>query len=308
MNPLVMRGDDLIAILNVLPRNCVACKESRDARCDCCNMIFCSQCKVDFGNSVNMLLQQELVDLEQLICLVVSKPKGNSLNFAFHLIQKLSRLDSLGCHREVIIILPEIAFMLRRLEYCHNMIVHSRFQAGNLGQNHFDWEEESGTISFVNVPIHSIMADDLLCHDKIMVLNLLMVKLVFKQRCQSLQTLSKSWKGRVSGTMIDSIGEFLGAHSKWKNISPPLLEKQCMDLVKLLYQIDPHFVPALLRTCQSHRARSVLRSVSSTSIRSLRHWLVFCRLIHNDFVLKFIKEVAADIPQCNGTFRESSNL
>ena len=291
-----LRRTDLTAILDVLPRKCVACKQPGDANCEGGMLNFCGQCEMDFGGHVNELLlhaqtsNNDLVDVEKLICLVVSKPKGHSLTFAFHLLQKL---DS----SEAKILLPEIAFMRKRLECCHDMIVRSRLQSTNLVKNHYDWEEGHGTISLVNVPIHSIMVDDLLCHDKIMILNLLMVKLVFKQRCESLQSLSKSWEDSVSGTTIEKIGEFLGAHSKWKIISSPLLEKQCMDLVKLLFLIDPRFVPALIRTCQSSRVRSILRTTSTSSIRALRHLLVFWRLMKNDFIIKFIKEVAADIPQ-----------
>ena len=129
-------GSDLTAILDVLPRTCVACKHFVDATCKRGMLNFCGQCKLDFGTLVNELLltsNNDIVDVKNIICLIVSKPKGNLLNFAFHFIQKL---DS----SEARIILPELAFMIRRLECCHDMILCSRLQPKNMVQNHYYWE------------------------------------------------------------------------------------------------------------------------------------------------------------------------
>ena len=292
-----IHGADLSTILNLLPRKCVICKLPGDVRCDCGMMNYCNGCAEAARphrccQRLCAILQSDVVDVDALTCLLVSERRGNSLNFAFHLLQHLSQC---GLHHDAVTLLPEVAMMTGRLEICHDMIVQSRLQTRYLGKTHFERQDTS--ISLIYVPIHSIMVEDPLCHDKILILNLLMLKLVFKKRNDEMQTLHKLWHGSISD--LNRVGEFLGAHSKWKYINPLSLEKTCMDLVKLLFLLEPRFVPSLVRTCQYRRVRTMLRTVSTTSIHAMRHWLVYSRLIENKFIVDFLKELTADIPQGN---------
>ena len=294
-----VHGADLSTILNLLPRKCATCKLPGDVRCDCGMMNYCNGCAGAeaarphrFCQRLCAIMQSDNVDVDALVCLLVSVRRGNSLNFAFHLLQHLSLHD---LHYDAVTLLPEVAMMTGRLEICHDMIVQSRLQTRYLGKTHFETQDAS--VSLIHIPIHSIMAEDPLCHDKILILNLLMLKLVFKKRNEEMQTLHKVWHGRVSD--LNRVGEFLGSHSKWMHINPLSLEKTCMDLVKLLFLLEPRFVPSLVRKCQDRRARTMLRTVSTTSIHAIRHWLVYSRLIENKFIVDFLKDLTADFPQGN---------
>jgi hypothetical protein len=293
----VIHRAELSTILNLLPRKCANCKLPGDVRCDCGMMNFCQACASArpahrFCQRLCAIMESDNVDVDALVCLLVSVRRGNSLNFVFHLLQHLSLRD---LHCDAMTLLPEVAMMTGRLEMCHDMIVLSRLQAQHLCKTHFETQDAS--VSLIQIPIYSIMAEDPLCHDKILILNLLMLKLVFKKRNEEMQTLHKVWHGRVSD--LNLVGGFLGAHSKWMHISLFSLEKTCMDLVKLLFLLEPQFVPSLVRKCQDRRVRIMLRTVSTTSIHAIRHWLVYSRLIENEFIVDFLKDLTADFPQGN---------
>jgi hypothetical protein len=308
-------------------KNCITCKHSgSEITCSCgiafyctvdCqsrNVDHCARCsdiqqlmkecandyKVIPKSSTEHLQSNEQTEnrkkWEELLILLIKESKSNyvSLRLTFYLLQMLMRQNP-DLYRSLIVLLPEVALMLNELEFCHNLISRSclekRFLGGSL------MVERTLSPTEIHKPLYA-----LLCHDsdptncdKILVLNLLMVKLVFVQRIRLIQQLRRQWNSSPL-SIFDLIGDFLGVPKEWKKVRSPILERQCMDMIKLLHQVEVNFIPFLLRSCQSSNLPILLRVLRpSSSTETLRYWFFLCRLCSNRFVLEFLKEVSADV-------------
>jgi hypothetical protein len=233
---------------------------------------------------------------EELVILLIKESKSNnvSLRLTFHLLQMLMTQDP-DLYRNLIVLLPEIALMLNELELCHSLISHSCFEKRLFGCSMTMMKVSSSPAEF-HKPLYSLLHDsDPICRDKILIFNLLMVKLAFVQRIRSMRQLQRQWNG-LPQSVFEFVGDFLGLPKVWGKIRIPILERQCMDMVKMLNQVDVHFVPFIVRSCQSSRLQILLRAwPSSQCTETLRYWLFICRLCSNQFVLDFLQEVSADM-------------
>mmetsp|Transcript_1175 Transcript_1175/g.2124 ORF Transcript_1175/g.2124 Transcript_1175/m.2124 type:complete len:323 (+) Transcript_1175:1002-1970(+) len=306
-------------------RNCIICKHPGCEIACCCGIAF--YCTVDCQSrntnhrhrcsKIQQLMKECATDYEvipkasteeppsndqifnvkkwqELIILLIKESKCNnvSLRLTFHLLQMLV-IDNPGLYRNLIMLLPEVALMLNELELCHNLICHSFFEKRFFGVT---MVQESLSAAVIHKPLHAILRDSDPIHcDKILILNLLMVKLVFVQRICSIHQLQRQWNG-LPHAIFDLISKCLGVPKEWKKVKTPIMERQCMDMVKLLYLIDAQFVPYLVRSCQSSSLPILLRVLpSSNCTESLRYLLFLCRVRCNKFVLDFLNEVSSDI-------------
>ncbi len=140
----------------------------------------------------------------------------------------------------------------------------------------------------VDAPIQSILYDrnqnDHGDIDALLLMDLIIVKYELYTRVISMKELKHCWmkmwmsdddcthdryNTSTSSTTIvailDAVKPYLGAPDHWNVIHPPILERQCLDLVKLLATtIDPQLIPSLLRRYDLAKRHSLpLLDVSS---------------------------------------------
>ena len=105
----------------------------------------------------------------------------------------------------------------------------------------FGYETE---FKFIDRPIQLFC--DKTCNP-FLILDLVYVKIQYKQRLEALQTIWEHMKHNFEKKTIDSTAECLGISKDWTKVNPMVLERQALDLVKLIHQINSAILPAFIR-------------------------------------------------------------
>ena len=104
----------------------------------------------------------------------------------------------------------------------------------------------------------------------------------------------------TNNTPLDTIGEFLGVPKQWRKIRTPVVERQCCDLIKLMFRLNRKYVSGLILQCELTHSNSAANSAAmlpSSSFKALHALLAVRQWCQNKDATRFLKEIAADIPQ-----------
>ena len=199
-------------------------------------------------------------------------------------------------YRPSIMLLPKVLIMMDKYDCCHDFLVRCRLQASFSASS---MKAPMSDFGMVDAPIQTIgFDDDPLDCEKQLVLDLIYVKIELKSRIEGMQALAQLCN--TNNTPLDTIGEFLGVPKQWRKIRTPVVERQCCDLIKLMFRLNRKYVSGLILQCELTNSNSAANSAAmlpSSSFKALHALLAVRQWCQNKDATRFLKEIAADIPQ-----------
>ena len=193
-------------------------------------------------------------------------------------------------YRSLVLQLPQLMIMNGNYALCHEVLFRSKLQLIPSPK----WQELLGKkqhgakyYSIIDTPIQSMGMDRPLC--PILVMNLIFVKLQLKNRIESLLLLTS----RMTFQHLNLVADFLGLPTSWERVLPKVVERQCMDLIKLNFRQNPHFVPMFLRRCGLVCRQRI--DIDTLSMRALNNYLMLHLWAPQKDHVQFVKEISSDM-------------
>lgn len=198
------------------------------------------------------------------------------------------------------ILLPEVLTLMEDYAGCHELLIRGKMHFKPSSWIQFLRHDHNRTVDERTCYCYTILDAPLDIDDDgpiscICVFHLIFVKLRLKGMLEALWFLDSLQCG-ISFHDLDQIASYLGLPSKWQKVLPDIVERQCMDLIKLLFKRNSTFVPALLGNIGLLSAPNV-DVASLSSMDALRNYLVIRQLLLQKSAVQFFTSVAADIPK-----------
>lgn len=181
-------------------------------------------------------------------------------------------------HKPSILLLPQILIEMNLLDACYDFLKTvklrkiSKTSMENL--NLFS-KDKSDYCNSISEPIQIFC--DKKC-DPFLLLDLMYIKIQQKRRLHALQTLAYEFKHiekdnfPKASKFLDKVAEYLGVCTKhWRRENVRILERQALDLVKLIFRISPILLQSLIQSAESFD-QNVLNVMPVSVCLSFRQW------------------------------------
>lgn len=200
-----------------------------------------------------------------------------ALQLCYYIILSMIQLDPKS-HKTSILILPHVLIELNLLDATYNFLKLIQFRKVPTSclQSLRSFTKEGEKCSFcISEPF--VFCDEK-C-DTFLLLDLIYIKIQYKKRLNELESLWQMFrmieKDYVNATTIfQTIAPCLGVsgESAWKRINPLVLERQALDLVKLIMRINPFVLPKFIGSAERTPDRQTLKNMPQYVRLSLNRW------------------------------------
>ncbi len=225
-----------------------------------------------------------------------------ALELGYFIIYSMLHSDDLSNHTPSILLLPQILIEMDLLDACYDFL--KRIQLKRIPRN---CEKDLQSFSKDNEEILVNITEPIqvFCDEKcdpLLLLDFIYIKIQQGKRICEMQTFAKEWKSLMrshlscqqqSKRILRAVEKSLGVSQQWNQVNLNVLERQALDLVKLVSRIHPTLLPTLMRRFECDSGRDGRQSF---------HCLhpSFWKWYRNTTAIEFVKEALVNCPQTSG--------
>ena len=178
-----------------------------------------------------------------------------ALGLAYHIIICMMQLDPKS-HKSSILLLPHILIEMHLFEACYEFL--KLIQLRNIPRTCFkNLSSFTKDVNkcYINEPIQ-ILCDEKNYFNAFLLLDLIFIKIRYKDKLCAMQALSNQCKSLKKDNLkidqvLDCVAKYLFISDKWKKMNPLVLERQALDLVKLVFQMNSLLLQNFIQSAEN---------------------------------------------------------